>query len=410
MTVSGTSQMSDFVHAAYDKDYLNAWNAKACFMKFPKWRGDLKQTPGSTVSFPVNDRLARVTGNLTETSDVTAVGATGSEVSVTIVEKGNAVQPTLKLEETSYAANGKMIAGQVAENMINSLDYYVRGLIHANTLPFYGGSATSRVTCDITSDIPTLDSVSQLVEHARGMEIPPFADGSYAAVVHPAGIYELKKISEIETLASYSDPGLIYNGESDLLPNEMFPGEVFKINGLRIIRHPWGKVYLGAGTADHAATTLDGAHDAGATTVDVTSSAGWAVGEYVTIGTLESGSTQQPGTEQCKITAINTNALTITGAGNSHDNWGLKFAHDSGVSVIVSDNVFAIPVLGAESVVGYYDSETGREGTQDMQKHITVVPNRFWNYSWYWLGGCAIVDKYVIRGEFATAMRLLGTP
>ena len=416
MAVTGTSELSGIVHAAYDKDYLEAWLAKSLWMKFVYWNGDLKQTPGSMVSFPVTERLARVTSALIETSDVTPVAANAGEVSVTMVEYGNAVQSTLKLSETSYPNNGKMIASQVAENCVNSLDYYIRGLVHANTLPIYPAGCTARTDLDATDDIPIYGEVVQLVETARGMEIPPLPDGSYATVIPPAGAYEIRKIAEIVAVSEYSDPAMIYTGMSELKGNEHFPGEICMINNLRVIVHPWGKLYLAAGTAAQAATAVTTAHaiSAGDTTVYVDELTGLVAGNYATIGALESSTTQRPTTEQVYISAASGSSgagtLTVRGAGNAITNWGCKFAHDVGTSVIEAANVFAMPILGEKSVVGYFDSETGKEGRQDMHEHPDVIPGRFWDYSWYWLGGAAIVDKWIVRGEFATGMNILGAP
>lgn len=406
MAVTGTSAWSSVVHAAYHKDYYNAWLAKSVWMKLVNWRGTTGDVRGSTINFPVNERLARVTSALDETLDVTPVTKAPVEVAVTVQEFGNAVQSTKLLDATTYTDAHRMIAEQVAENAVNSLDYYVRGKAMAASFVMYPTGCVARTDLDASNDVPDLDEVMQLVEMASSREIPPFDDGSYVSVVHPAGVAMLLGMSGIQALAEYSDPNLIYTGESALKENEHFPGEVFRINNLRIVRHPWGKVYLGAGTQAQA-TTLASAAAAGDTSIVVSSASGIAVGDWLTIGTVESGTTQQPTTEQVRVTGVNSTTISIYGAGLSN---GLMFAHDSGAAVTEAANVFAIPVFGKNSVVGYYDPEVGLEGRTDVREHVSTVPGRFWNYSWYWLGGVALVDKFCLRGEFATKMGLVGAP
>lgn len=409
MTVTGTSAWSSVVHAAYHADYINAWLAKSVWMKLVNWRGDLKLNRGSTQVFPVNERLALVTSTLSETSDVTPVTQAPTEVSVTIEQYGNAVQKTYFLDATTYTDAHRMVADQVGENMAHSMDKIVRTKALANTYTYYPAGCTARTDLDSTNDVPIYGEVTQLTEYARSMEIPPLDDGTYVTIVPFAGAAELKKITEITAVSEYSDPQMIYSGMSELKGNEHFPGELFKINNLRVVAHNYGKVYLGAGSTIRTATTLNGAVSAGDTTITVTTDNSLAVGDYLTIGTVESGTTRQATTEQVRVTGVgNTPVINIQGAGTGSDNFGLKFAHDSGATVTCGTNVFAMPVFGKDSLVGYYDGDLGIEGQTYVREHQSVLPEQFWNYSWKWLGGVGIVDKYVLRGEFATSMGLLG--
>jgi N4-gp56 family major capsid protein len=407
MAVSTATTWSAVVHAAYEKDYLSCFLANSSWMKLVNWRGTTGANKGSTISFPINTRLARATSTLTDGADVQATYAVPTEVAVTIAEYGNAVQISHLLDATTYTDAHKMVAEQVAENAVNSLDYYVRGAALANTVVVYPSGCTARTDLDATNDLPTYDEVVQAVQRAASLEIEPFDDGTYVTMVHPIGVAMLRKLTEITAIAQQSDPQLMYTGKSALKGNERFPGEVFKINNLRVVQHPWGKVYLGAGTTAQSATTCDGAVAAGDTSFDVANASGIVAGDWITVGTLESGTTQQATTEQVLVTAVDSNAITIQGAGAS---FGFKFAHDSGAAVTEAANVFAMPIFGKNSIVGYFDESIGREGQLANREHYTVVPNRLWNYSWYWVGGVAKVDSKIVRAEFATTMGLHGTP
>jgi len=407
MSLTSTSTWSSVVRAAYSKDFLDTMIAKGIWIKLPNFRGDMNVVKGSTISFPVNRRLPRQVSNLTEGVDPSAITAAPTEVTVTIIERGFVVQRTKMLDATSYTDTHRMVSRQVAEGAVDSLDYYIRGQALSNSVVVYPYGCTSRADLDATDDLPQYEEVVQAVERASSLEVEPFDDGSFVTIVHPIGVAMLRKLTELTAVSEYSDPALLYTGTSALKGNERFPGEVFKINNLRVVSHPWGKVYLGAGTPAQSPTTTTAAIAVGATSFTVANATGIAVGDWLTIGTIESGATQQPTTEQVYVTSVNGTTIGIQGAG---PNFGFKFAHDSGQPVTEAANVFAMPIFGRNSLVGYYDAEIGREGQLDHKEAPTAIPGRLWNYSWYWVGGVSMVDSNIVRAEFATTMGVHGAP
>ena len=403
MAVTTASVLSNSVATAYDKAYLYAFLQSRVWFDLIEWGepigGNLR---GSTVSQPVMEALAPATGALTDGTDVTPVALDDSAVTLTIYEYGNAVTTTRFLDTVAFTDVTRGAAMAVGQNQARSLDLIIRAVAVAGTLVVYGGSATSRATLDTTNDKITYAYIAQLVALAASMGIPPYEDGTYTTIVHPALFNDLAAMTEWKAVGEYSDPKLIYMGKPGVLGNGgRFKGERGMLAGLRFVEHNYGKLFLGGGTPAQTATDIDGAAAAGDTDIDVTDATGITVGNYITVG---SGSTQ----EQVQVTAVSTNNLTIRGAGNAIGNWGLKYAHADEDAVVEAPNVAAIPVFGPSSIRGRFASDPGKNGQVSVEWANTAIPRRNLNHSWYWIGGFGLVDKYILRGEVATTGNILG--
>src|SRR4051812_42973148 len=77
---------------------------------------------GATVKFESFADLAAATTELTETSDVTPVALSDSQVTVTLKEYGNAVQTTAKLRSTAFIPVNPVVANVLGFNAGISTD------------------------------------------------------------------------------------------------------------------------------------------------------------------------------------------------------------------------------------------------------------------------------------------------
>jgi N4-gp56 family major capsid protein len=396
--------MSNSVAAAYDKAYLTAFMAGRVWFDMVNWLdpvgGALR---GSSVAQAVLEQLAPATTALSETSDVTPVEMDDDTHSITIVEYGNAVQTTKYLGLTSFTNPTRMAAEAVGQNQARSLDLVIRAAAVAGSMVVYPGTCAARTDLDTTNDKVSYDFVTQLVAVAASMGVPSFEDGSYAAVIHPLLMRDLQNLAEWKAVGEYSDPKLIYTGKSGVLGSGgRFRNEQGMIAGLRFVLHPYGKLWLSGGTTAQAATTTSADAAAAATAIAVTSASGLAAGDWITLG--KGTSTE----EMVLITAVSGTDLTVRGAGNKLSNFGLKYAHASGSSVTEAATVAAIPVVGPASIRGRFASEIGKNGQARVDYSNTVIPERFLNHSWYWVGGFAIVPKWTVRGEVAVSGGIYG--
>ena len=404
MAITHSGILTNSVKTAYDKVYLFNLMMSRVWFDFIDWQdpvgGDLR---GSTITQPVMEELAAVTSALDESTDVTPVALVDDAVSMTIAEYANAVQLTRFLKTVAFTSVEQAAAKLVGQNQAKSLDLMIRGYASAGTLVEYPGAVTGRAQLDATSDKFSYEMATQLVTRAVSMGIPPFEDGSYAAIVHPLLIKDVQNSTEWKDVGKYADPKQVYTGRpGQVYGGAKFKGEAGALGGLRLISHRLGKLFLGQGTAAQAATTTSGAVTAGATSVGVTSATGIATGDWVTI---DGGTATE---EQVLVTNVVSTTLTSRGAGNKFSNFGLKYAHDSGVALVEAPNVAAIPVFGPNSIRGRFASEVGKNGEVRIKVKDSVIPDRFINHSWYWVGGFARMEKYLLRGEVAVSGGLYG--
>lgn len=417
MAIATTTTMSASVVTAYEKDYLYFADLQTSWAKllYPHMRKEIvggKDLRGKTIQVPIYSDIAEVTASLSETSDVTPVGMDDSYVQVVMAEEGNVVQTTRFLENiAAYTDIGKVAARMVAKNMAVRRDKILRNAIVFNaTDVIYGGSATSRATCDTTSDKITYAKIVEAVERARSKGVPALPDDTYFTVIHPALIADLVTLDEWKYPAYYQNASIITDGSFKGIENGKLPGEFARLYDLRFVRSPYGKLFLGAGTPAQTATTITADAAAGATTIVVADATGLAAGNYITLGTVESGTTVRHTTEQLMITAVDSLTLTFKAGGSEGvvGDGGLKFAHASGSAVVEAPNVAAIPILGPESAVIAFAQDVGWEGEVALEWSPTQLPKRFINHSWYWVGGAKIVDQNVVQIECATTGNVIG--
>ena len=404
MAVTTTTQMNANVVAAYDKAYLNNFQKSQCFWELINWHtpvgADLK---GLTVNQPVIEKLALATSTLTEGTDVTPVQLVDNNLSITVAEYGNAIESTSLLHLASFTPAMKQIADALGQNQANSMDYIVREVAVAGTFIIYAGTATSRLTVDATGDPMSYAFLADLYALADGLGIPQFEDGSYATIVHPSVYADIQELTEYKAVGEYSDPTLLYTGKKGLPPGGRFKREKGMIANIRIIVHPYGKLFLGGGEPAQAATDIDGAAAAGDTDIDVTDATGITVGNYITVGDKTSLTH-----EQVLVTAVSTNNLTIRGIGNAIGNFGLKYAHADTEAVVEAPNVGTVPIFGPQSIQARHATDPGKMGRASVDWKNTAIPKRNMYHSWYYVGGFGLIDKFAVRGEFGVSRYTYG--
>ena len=86
---------------------------------------------------------------------------------------------------------------------------------------------------------------------------------------------------------------------------------------------------------------------------------------------------------------------------------GLMFDHANGEVVKETQNVCAVPIIGKNSLMGVYGSRTGRYGQSGFKTGLDIL-DRFGYVWWYWYGGVARVDRYLLLGKVAVKSYTLG--
>ncbi|MBA7479000.1 hypothetical protein ES707_14431 [subsurface metagenome] len=334
---------------------------------------------------------------LPEKDDIEATALTDAEITVTPYEYGRRVTLTRLVRFQSHVKTRQAAAKLVGQNMTDTIERAIRRGVLSGTNVFMPNNnvlRTELVVSDTASDNDraTFEFLSQLVSMAQSMGIEPIGE-DFVAVIHPAVEPDILGLTEIKNIG--------YN-----FPEPLYKGEVARLCGIRFVKSRYGKLYLGGGKVTGTATTLAAAESAGDTSINLTSITTPAIvaGDWITIGTLEAADA-----EQVQVTSIAGGAtdVTIRGAGNGANNFGLKYDHPLGAVVNEATNAAAICLLGANSVKGVYGADSGKFGVSVIKENIDSL-NRLLSLGWKWYGGLGIVPKYVLRGEVACKQNIFG--
>src|SRR4051812_44070583 len=153
---------------------LTAWKKLAYFALRPELYFDSlcdvdstdATTKGATVKFDQFADLAAATTPLTETSDVTPVTLSDSQVTVTLQEYGNAVQTTAKLRATGFLPVNPIVANALGYNSGLSTDTIAQTPFAAGSNVIYStGAARTSIGA---SNVATTKLFAQAVAKLRG--------------------------------------------------------------------------------------------------------------------------------------------------------------------------------------------------------------------------------------------------
>jgi N4-gp56 family major capsid protein len=238
--VSATTLANQTI-VAYQRAALFALRSMVLFDQFARFKpGDLTN-PGSPVRFTFWDDMATATTPLGETTDITPVALSDSQVNVTPYEYGNGINTTIKIRTDSYVAGfDANAASLVAWNMVETIDELARTGMDAGTQVAYIGQATEGAV--LATNILTADLVRQYHAKLSSASVQPF-DGDYVWVISPDVSYDLK--SETGD-GAWVAPAQYVNTE------KIYNNEIGKFAGFRFIETPRVKL-----NADGGDTNVD---------------------------------------------------------------------------------------------------------------------------------------------------------
>lgn len=408
MAVTKSTDLTNSVVTNYRREYmLVAAQRKEVYGQFVDWQDPIPDDGGfgGTLDYPMYGELEPIETELTEDADVTPTSIVDANMTLSPKEHGRAVGNTQLAAFKSRTKLQQIIAKQVALDRINSIDRIIRRTVcgFGNNLPtmcYYAHGGTTMAGMTATTGAPTWDWLNELVARAKSTGMEPFEDGNYMAIAHPLLMLEIRKFNEFRVTGMFQRPEMLFGYKA---------GEMAGIN---FVENHQARIHMAAGTAVQTATTLNGAVSAGATSVIVTSATGLAVGDYITIGTVETESltaAQMIATkpETVLITAVNSTTLTVRGVGNKPGNFGLRFDHASAEAVTEAPTVASIPILGKNSILGAFASRTGRYGEPGIKTGLDIM-DRIAYFRWYWYGGLARVDNYCVLGRCAVSKAVVG--
>ena len=239
--------------AAFDRLAYFALRAELLFDAMADVQPVQQSMPGSSVKFTIFNDLAEATSTLTESTDVTAVAMSDSQVEVTLQEYGNAVATTAKLRGTSFLDVDTVAANVIGYNAGASIDTIVSTILAGGDNVGYGtgGSSdpTSRATVE-ADDTITANDVRKATAQLRGANVPTF-NGLYMGAIHPDVSYDLRS----ETgAAAWRDPHVYVDTEN------IYNGEIGAFEGCRFVETARAPLFADGGdsTTDVYGTLIMG--------------------------------------------------------------------------------------------------------------------------------------------------------
>lgn len=410
MPITRSTDLTNSAVTNYQKTFLDlSIQRRETWGQFVDWQEAVADDGGfgGTRDYPAFGELDPVETPLVEDADVIPDSITDYNVTVAPGEYGRAVARTQVAAFMSRVRLQERMARMVANDRINSIDRLIRRSVcgYGSSAPTYvvqpdGTTTMANLAAQNAAHRVSWSFLSELRLYAKVAGIEPVdRAGNLVAVVHPLLEYDLINLTEFQNARYY---------RSD--DTTIFQGEIGQVAGIRFIVSNAGRVHLGAGadTATSASTTLAAPASAGATTIIVASGANIANGDYLTIGTIETGSVAPSANlEQVQVlSGGGTPTLTIRGMGNG-TSFGLRFDHAAGEAVEEQANICSIPLLGRNSLIGMYGARTGRYGQAIIKTGLDIL-DRIAYFGWYWYGGVARVEKQIILGRVAVSKWMIG--
>ena len=236
----GSSLSTD--QAAFDQIAYFALRSEMLFDAAADVQPVAQSMPGTSVAFTIFTEMADATTPLTETSDVTAVAMADSQVSVTLVEYGNAINTTAKLRGTSFLDVDAVAANLIGYNAGSSMDTVAANILKAATNVIWGGGGATTPTSNATvesSDILEANDIRVATAQLRKANAQTF-NGMYMAFIHPDVSYDLRR----ETgAASWRDPHVYQN------IGQIYNGEIGAFEAVRFVETPRAPLDLTGGSA-----------------------------------------------------------------------------------------------------------------------------------------------------------------
>ncbi len=249
MAYTETSSV-DVDQVAFDRIAYFALRSELLFDQAADVQPTAQSMPGSGVTFTIFNDLSAATSTLSETTDVTAVALSDSQVTVTLAEYGNAVITTAKLRGTAFLDVDTVAANVVGYNAGDSIDQVVRDVLAGGTNVIYGGGGSttpsSRTTVTAT-DIIEANDIRKVTAQLRKANAASF-NGLYMGFIHPDVSYDLRR----ETgAASWRDPHVYQD------TMEIYNGEIGAFEGVRFIETPRAKVFENASNGSGSTGTVE---------------------------------------------------------------------------------------------------------------------------------------------------------
>lgn len=413
MPTNTTVVLSDSVRTQYMSEYtIGALGARVydLFAMAPVGRPMVELMKGSSVQMNFLSDLALGVSAISQVADLDPVTFRDATASITPTSRGNAVQDSELLLIQNFlnydgSAGAKM--KKLGKNQMESVEVLASNAAMQGT-NIYRSAARASLDAGTTADRLTDTTFARAETRFSTLKVPSFLDArgmrvdsapGYAALMHPMIYHDLRTSGLIDDVGVYQDKGIILNWA------------LGRVGPFQILVSPHAKTFWGAG-ADNGSnvnTTLSGAESALDLTVVVASATNIDVGDWLNIGTEETGDTHYPDNERVWVTSVSGTTIGVVGEG---DNGGLKFDHVSGTAVRNADSAFTVLFGGATSLAKLYATGYIGDKVYDEGPYGAVVGpifsgnvQQYAGVGWKFYGGYGRFNEaWLLRGEFSSSL------
>lgn len=378
---------------------------------FVEERDDFSAKRGEQVIWTIYHQLPPAIGKLSENVDVVGGSVTDHQVSFTVNEYGNAIGTTEALDLLSYHGPiSNIVRTLLAPNQALSMDTLARNMfIYANNrtlmdptlvgpmFKLYTGNKTARSALDPSVSVMTSDVARTAAYHLTVRRVPTMGGQtpSYICITHPSVTYDLRVDPFWKDAQLYAGATAIFNGEEGM------------IHGIRFLKSDRARL-PNAGNLT-AQVTLSAAYPVGTKTVTVSSTAGFNVGDEVTLhntGVVTTQGTntwtapdgQDPSEEEMIIASINAGANQLTFTNKTTQ------AHAAGDFLTEGLDVYPMIFLGGIAAMG-----KGIVVPPEVRVSLPTDKLRRISYTgWYALLGYGIIRDWVY--EVVETLASVNTP
>ena len=236
-----TTSSLDFAQTAYDRMAYFDLRPELYFDAAADIKPSAQSMPGASVVWTIVHDLAIASSAINESTDVTPVAMSDSQVTVSLAEFGNAVNTTAKLRGEAFVEIDPVVANAIGFNAGVSIDEVAKLILQAGTNVVYatgGGTLpTSRATVTSTNTILAAN-IRYAKTFLRVNNVATFG-GYYICYINPNVSYDLTSETGEQSWRAphdYSQPG------------EIWQGEVGAFEGFRFIETPRAPLFAAAGS------------------------------------------------------------------------------------------------------------------------------------------------------------------
>jgi N4-gp56 family major capsid protein len=237
-----TTASVDYAQTAYDRLAYFAYRPELYYDRAVEVKPTRQAMPGATVVFTIQNDLPIASSPLNESTDLTPVAMSDSQVSVALAEYGNVTVTTAKLRGEAFVEIDQIQANVVGYNAAVSIDEIAKNIAQAGTVVDYAtGTGTAPYSRASITPLNTFGAANVRLEKARlrRANVPTFG-GAYVAYIHPDVSYDLQGQTGTNT---WTDPHTYSQ------PDEIWQGEIGMFQGVRFIETPRAPWFGNAGSS-----------------------------------------------------------------------------------------------------------------------------------------------------------------